>query len=179
MRQQLKAAVERNWLTNITVLATTWQMAPAQIHDIVLASHVLYTIEDIAAFLLKLDRCARRACYIVTRVDPLGAPIADLWRQVWQTEPPPEPSHLDLMNVLFALGIRPSAQLMTLDPAGRFQDLDDAVDFVRRQLFLTDVDEDRDSRIRSSLEATLVPVGSRLTWPTPQQAAIVGWTTPV
>jgi SAM-dependent methyltransferase len=175
MRDELKGAAAKAGVANIDFVMTTWEAAPAQLHDVVLASHVLYAIEDIAPFVLKLDRCARRACYIAIRVDQLGTPMTDLWREVRGMEPPPEPAFPDLLNLLFALGIRPNSRLMTLDPLGRFSDLDDAVDFARRQLFLTTDDSERDERIRRFLADTLVPVGSRLTWPQPQQAAIVWW----
>ncbi|GAC1547902.1 MAG: class I SAM-dependent methyltransferase [Herpetosiphon sp.] len=175
MLAHLEAEAERRGFDNVVVVASAWEEAAVEPHDIVLASHVLYPIAEAVTFLRKLDAATRRVCYITLRVDDMVPQIAPLWHAVWGRERPREPGFLDLYNLLFALGIRPDVQLVPFGSGLGFETLDDAVDHVRQLLFLPPETHEHDGRIRAFLETVLRKGGERLILPNATQAAIVSW----
>ena len=175
MRSHLEAAIDRAHLNNIVVVPTTWEEADVEPHDVVLASNVLYPIAEVVPFVRKLDRYARRAAYVLIRVDQREAPVAPLWQEVWGEPSPPEPGFLDLYNLLFAMGIRANARMMPTRGSMGFASLDDAVEAVRQQLFVRAEQQEHDARIRAYLADTLIRGDGGLDWPHALQYAIVWW----
>ncbi len=175
MRSHLEAAIARAHLNNIVVVPPSWEEAEVEPHDIVLASNVLYPIAEVVPFVRKLDRYAKRAAYVLIRVDQREAPIAPLWQAVWGDPSPPEPGFLDLYNLLFAMGIRANARMMPTRGSMGFASLDDAVEAVRQQLFLRAEQHEHDARIRAYLADTLMASDGGLDWPQALQYAIVWW----
>ncbi len=175
MRGHLEAEAAACGLTNVAVVPTTWEDASVEPHDVVLAAHVLYPIADVVPFIRKLHAAAARVCFVKLRVDQNLPQLAALWREVWGAERPREPGFLDLYNLLFAIGIRAHARLVPFGTGLRFDTLDEAVEHLRRLLFLPDDSREHDRRIRALLETALVREGDRLVLPHAVQAAIVWW----
>lgn len=176
MRERLERGIAEQGVEGIEVIADTWEEARVEPHDVVLCSHVLYPIADVAPFIRKLDEHARRACYLTLRVDQMAPPLGLLWREVWGQERPPEPGLLDLYNLLFGIGIRANARLMPFSGPGPFDDADNAVERLRQLLFLPPDAHEHDDRIRDFVSASMVERDGKLGWPVTQQAAVVWWT---
>ncbi len=176
MRGHLQAEVERRAVTNVVIVPTPWEQTIVEPHDIVLVSHVLYPIADVVPFLRKVNAAARRTCYLTIRVDDMVPQLAPLWHEVWGQERPREPGFLDLYNLLFTLGIRPDVRIVPFGSGLGFGTLDEAVEHVRRLLFVPPDTHGYDARIGAFLDEILVKETNRLTLPNLAQAAIIWWT---
>lgn len=62
----------------LALVAATWEAAAVEPADLVLCAHVLPPIADAAPFLAKLDRHARRRCYVVLRATAFDTPLVGL-----------------------------------------------------------------------------------------------------
>ncbi|GAC1562536.1 MAG: hypothetical protein NVS2B7_36600 [Herpetosiphon sp.] len=175
MRSYLAAEGERRGLRTLQIVPATWEAAVVAPHDIGLAAHVLYPIAEVVPFLQKLDAHARRACFVVTRVDTMLPQLAPLWHAIWGQERPREPAFLDLYNLLFALGFRAEVRLVPFGRALQFDTRDDAISHVRQLLFLPDVADEHTARILGFLETTLIAQDGHLLLPNATQAAVVSW----
>jgi SAM-dependent methyltransferase len=173
----LRAGLQRRGITNVRIVNSTWENANAAPHDVVLAAHVLYTIEAIVPFIEKLARAARRACFVVNRVEGLDNVLEPLWLEVRGAACPREPGFLDLHNLLRSMGIQANAWVQQIGAPSSFATLQDAVGFTRSRLGLSG-DRSRDAVIRTFLLDTLVSAdGGRLIWPKSPDTAIVWWET--
>lgn len=140
-----------------------------------LASHVLYPIADVAPFLRKLDASARRICYIAIRVDQMLPQIAPLWHAIWNSDRPREPGFLDLYNLLWAIGLWAQARLVPFGSGVGFESRAEALDHLRRLLFVLEHDDAPNAHIQAFLDDALVSDGDHLVLPYRAQAAIVWW----
>ncbi len=155
MRAALQQEATTRKLTNITVVPSRWEEAAIEPHDIAFVSSVLYFVADAVPFLDKLDRSARRACYIFHRVEERAAVLGPGWDELAGSRPP-EPGFLDLHNLLFALGIRANTRILRT-PADRwYKNIDEALEDARQLLGGDPTDHADDSRIRDFLAGALV-----------------------
>jgi 2-polyprenyl-3-methyl-5-hydroxy-6-metoxy-1,4-benzoquinol methylase len=175
MRTALAAAVAERKLDNVTVVPSSWEAAEVQPHDLVVCAHVLYFVPDVVPFIEKLDRGARRACYILIRVDQQWSPLRPLWKELFGEEQPPEPGFLDLYPLLFSMGIRPHVRLTKPGGGTTFRDWDDAVAQARDRLELPADDHQYDERIRAFLPTVVAQRDGQLSFPPYQQLAILWW----
>jgi SAM-dependent methyltransferase len=173
MRRHLAERVEAAGLTNVRIVPATWEEAVVEPHDVVLAAHILYPIADIVPFVQKLVANARRAWFLTIRVEPMGAEFAPLWRDIWGTPYPVEPTLLDLYLLLFSLGLRANVRLKPFHGAGETATLEEAVAHARSRLFLPEGASEHDERIRVFLRQHMRQEGDRWRWPGQPQEAIV------
>lgn len=89
---------------NMTVVASTWEEAEVAPADLVLASHVLYAVEDGAGFLAKMNALARVRAFVVLREGQQPHPADRLAGN------PPEPVLGDAVELLRELGLRPEVE---------------------------------------------------------------------
>ena len=172
MREHLDDRVRLAGLRNVHVVPAAWEEATVEPHDVVLAAHVLYPIEDIVPFVEKIVTHARRCWFLAIRVEPMGGELAPLWEEVWSTPYPAEPVFLDLYNLLFSRGLRPHAELKPF--AGtRTVAFEDAVAQAKSRLFLAEDDTRYDERIRSFLTAHMQGDGEQWRWPWRALEAVV------
>ena len=175
MRSALARGVAERKLDNVTIVPGYWQAAEVEPHDVVICAHVLYFVADVVPFIEKLDRAARRACYILIRVDQQWAPLRPLWKEIFGEEQPPEPGFLDLYPLLFSLGIRAHVRLTRPGGGTSFRDWDDAIAQARDRLELPPDDHRHDERIRAFLPTVVDQSGGQLRFPPYQQLAILWW----
>ena len=177
MRRNLEERVQQAGVANLHIVGSTWQAASVAPHDVVLASHILYPIADVVPFIQKLVAHARRAWFLTIRVEPMGGELAPLWQEVWATPYPIEPTFLDLYNLLFALGLRPSVRLRPFAGGGQATgNLDEVIQQVRGRLFLPEDDHQHDQAIRRFLQSNMQERDSQWQWPQQRQEAIVSGT---
>lgn len=173
MTSHLDDRVKAAGCTNVHVVASTWEEAVVEPHDVVLAAHILYPIADIVPFVQKLIAKARRAWFLTIRVEPMGAEFAPLWREIWGTPYPVEPTLLDLYPLLFAIGVQANVRLKPFRGAGEGITLDEAVTQVRGRLFLPSDTDEHDERIRVFLRQHMHQQGGHWRWPGRPQEAII------
>jgi SAM-dependent methyltransferase len=156
MGETLSAEAGKRGIANIRLVPSGWLDADAPAADVVLCAHVLYFTPDVEPFVRKLDVHARRTCLIVLRVDQMQANLAGLFEEIWGEPQAPEPSFIDLYNVLYQTGI--AAEVSIRRGGGgpsRFATLDDAEAMATR--VLSPPDEAARAKIRPYLEAHLQP----------------------
>lgn len=174
MRASLEAALAERGIGNVTVMPGAWEDMDVGPHDVVLCAHVLYFVPDVVPYIEKLDAAARRACYVYLRVDGRETALLPLWQELFAKPFPSEPGFADLYPLLLSLGIRANVRL-TMEGAGGYADLDEALGQARQQLGIGPDRHEQDARIRQFLGEHLVQQGGVLRFPSRSQSAIVWW----
>jgi SAM-dependent methyltransferase len=173
MRAAFEAETKDRGLSNVRLVAGSWEEADVEAHDVAFASHVLYFVPDAVPFIEKLDRAARRACYILHRVEELATALGPAGIEIRGSRPP-EPGFIELYNLLFSMGIRAHATLVRPPFAARFATIDDAMVETRQLMGMFD-DAASDDRIRSALAEALVEGTGGLGYRQNPQMAIIWW----
>lgn len=113
MRALLAQRVAAEGLANVTVVAQGWPTPLPVAVDVAFSSHVLYAVEDAAAFLGAMSRAARRLCLVLLGVRPPSSALEGLWRAVRGSPPRPRlPGALEALNLLWQLGAPAELQLV-------------------------------------------------------------------
>lgn len=175
MRAELARAATGRGVSNLSVVPSRWEAAEVDPHDVVFAANVLYFVPDAVRFIEKLDRSARRACFILHRVEQRAASLLPLWEKIWGQPRPPEPGALDLLNLLYFMGIRANFRLAPLPVPERYASLDEALVEARRLLELASGDLTHDAAMRAFLPGVVVERGGMLEYPPGPQMAIISW----
>ncbi len=159
-------------IDNIQTIQGDWSTAEPGIHDYVLASHSAYTSPDIVGYARKIERHARKACYIVLRVpmhDGVVGELSDRIHGNWHDSP----NFTVGYNALLEAGI--TGHVVMEEPVRHWSDtsLDDALLRAKRHLRLS-VD-DHDEAIMETLQRRLVRRGDEYRWPDGMQSALIWW----
>jgi len=172
----LREDAAKQGLTNIETLEAAWQDADVAPHDIVLCSHVVYPIAEIAPFVRKLCDAALDRVFVYLRVDPMPTDMG-LWAEFYGEPLQPQPTHMDLLNVLAQLEIFADVEVVEHRFSWTFGDLDEAVAQVRNSLCLREDDAAATDKLRALLEERLVrgPDGRLGHQPGSSRSAIISW----
>jgi FkbM family methyltransferase len=176
MREVLLERIASLGVANITVRESAWQDAEVPPHDIAIASHSTYVTADLVAFAQKMDRHARRTCYLALRVPAHDGIIGELSQRIWGRWHD-SPNFIVGYNLLLSAGFYASA-LVEPKPVRYWKDptLEDAVARARRHLHLRD--SAHDAVIRESLTRRLVLREGMYHWPDAMRSALVWWDKP-
>lgn len=175
LRGHLEERLVTAGLTNVEVIAADWLGAPERGADLVLCSHVVYAIAEIEPFLRKLDREAQRSVVMACRVGQFRGP-AELWLELYGTERVPEPTFIELYNVLYQLGLVAEVRLNRFTSRWVYTHPDEAVAEQRDRL-LIQPGSPLETQLQHALQRRLIQQPDGLwTWPSPPtQAAILSW----
>jgi SAM-dependent methyltransferase len=162
-------------LNNISYVQTTWQEAPDNLQaDIVICSHVVYPIRDIEPFLLKLQKATLQACYIYARASHIDALTADLWRHFHHDERCLPPGYINVLDILYEMGIFANVEIVSLPHSLRYPSLDVAVTEMTEQLILAE-DEKTRVELRRLLYEWLVEIDGVLVPPLQNMVSAIIW----
>jgi SAM-dependent methyltransferase len=151
----LREEVVAQRLKNVDTVAAEWLQADVEPADVVLCSHVLYPIADVAPFIRKLTAFAKQRVFVYLRVDPLPTDFG-LWSEFYGEPLQLQPAHLDLLNVLAQLEIAANVAIVEHRFSWTFATIDEAVDQVRNSLCLRDDDDGATEKLRALLAARFV-----------------------
>jgi SAM-dependent methyltransferase len=171
----VREATERR-VANVRLISGDWLSTDAPAADVALCSHVLYFTPDAVPFLRKLNAHARRECMVVIRVDQGGAGLMPLYQQVCGEAQAPEPTFIELYNLLYALGIVANVEVVEgRHSSSEFESVDQAEASVAQAM--APATEDARAKIRPYLEANLVPGpdGLLVIKGFPRRVAVVSW----
>jgi hypothetical protein len=112
MRVELERRVQEEQLGNVEVLGARWPMAGGPRGDLVFSSHVLYGIDDVAAFLAAMEAASFRSCALLLGLKAPSSALDPLRRHLDGTEPAPRPAALEALNVLHQLGMQAELALV-------------------------------------------------------------------
>lgn len=164
-------------LSNLTAVRTRWEDAPVDLRaDIVICSHVLYPILDIAPFLQKLHAAAEQACYLYLRATQIDMLTTPLWQHFHGDERQQAPGYIHALDVLYELEIYANVEVVTAPFSLKYPTLQDAEDELVEQLILTD-DEQTRRELRALLTSWLIEENDH-TWHSPTSefvSAILWW----
>ena len=143
-----------------------------------LCAHVLYFTPDVVPFVRKLHEHALRECMVVIRVDQAGSGTGPLYEELHGEPVAPEPSFIDLYNLLYQLGIVADVRIAEgRNSMSSFASIDQAEASVTQSL--APADEAARAKIRPFLEANLIagPEGELVFKGAQRRVAIVSWRT--
>jgi SAM-dependent methyltransferase len=155
----LREDVASKGLTNIDVVEGTWPNAAERIPqvDVVTSAHVLYPIEDVAAFLRALDAKASRYCFLNLMVRQPWFDSIELWEAVHGEPRVPQPTYIDAVNVLHQLGCYANIEVFWVEQRRGFDSLEDAFERFAESVAVGDDPEQR-RRLNEALAARLEPM---------------------
>ena len=112
----LKEEAAKAEISNVTLIEGRWQDVEPPSADVVLCWNVLNYVEDIGAFMKKVDAHAReRVLVVLHEVSPM-AQAYPFWRRVHGGEPARSPGLAELLAVLWELDIHPDLQMLPPRP---------------------------------------------------------------
>lgn len=114
MAAALQDEARRADISNIELVAATWETAEVALADVVICSNVLYFVMDIAPFLQKLATHTRRVCAIALRTGQFPWEEPEVYAAIGHRPPPPAPTFIDAYNVLHQLGLLADAEIVPL-----------------------------------------------------------------
>lgn len=165
-------------LNNIITVQSRWEDAPTDLRaDIVICSHVLYPILDVAPFLKKLHAAAQ-TCYLYLRATQIDTLTAPFWQHFHGDERRQAPEYIHALDVLYELGIYANVEVVTAPFTLKFPTLQDAEDELLEQLILAD-DAHTRQELNTLLKGWLIEDDDH-TWHSPPQnfvSAILWWPT--
>lgn len=179
MRGYLEADLKQQGLANVEVVAARWEEVVVAPADVVLCSHVVYTVTDIRGFLEKLQAHTKGHCFMVIRTRERDAHLRDLWREVHGEELSAEPGFMPLYNaVRQCLGVVANAEAIPFRtgraPLAAFESVEEAVASIRGQLYVRE-GTPQERVVREYVRARLVEREDRLVLPGPSIGAAVLW----
>ena len=165
-------------IENVSIVESSWLDADVEPADVALCSHVVYVIEDIGAFVRKMDRHARRlAMAVVFEASPLSQ-VYGLWERVHGETRHALPSLPHFLPVLDELGIQPQVTELDPQPPRTFSSIQEAREAVARWLYITP-ETDAMTRLEHALQEALREENGawQLEGARPSRPNIVSWET--
>jgi hypothetical protein len=105
-------------ITNFRVIASDWLTSAPPVGTVALVNHVPYLTREIVPFLEKLEQVGRRRVLITVNSPPPPSWHRVLYHLVHGETEEVVPGHVELVNVLWELGILPDIRILPLH-AGR------------------------------------------------------------
>jgi 2-polyprenyl-3-methyl-5-hydroxy-6-metoxy-1,4-benzoquinol methylase len=176
MGETLRHLAAEAGIENVTIVAGPWEGAEVEPADIVLSAHVIYSIEDIGSFVMKLAAHARQQVCMPTFMRPPRARYAPFWPWVHGEDKQELPGAAELMQVLWDLDIYPNLEMYAPIPFRPFKDWQRALDALRPRLFVTP-DTEQDARLQQSMRELLIetPAGYVIKGIPPGRLALISW----
>ncbi len=177
MLRFLREDIESQKLANVDVIEGGWPdtAADAPEVDVIISSHVLYPIEDIGSFLRAFDGQARRLCFLHLMTWQPWFDQIQLWEAVHGEARRPQPTYIDVVNVLRQLGCFANVEIAWTEMLRSFDDIDDAMDRFAESLAVGE-DEERSTKLREGLLQQLTPMDDgRLAFPNRRYPLATVW----
>ncbi len=170
----LRENVAAAGIANLSVIQGRWEDTEVEPHDVALCSHSMYTSPDLAGFIQKMQRTAKRLCVLLLRVPSHDGVIGKLSQMVygqWHDSP----NFVIAYNILLEMGIYANV-LMEPRVVRHWVDdtLEQAFDRAKKHLYLEDSSE-HDTFIREELQRSLTRGKDGLVWPDGIRSALVWW----
>jgi len=159
-------------VTNIQTVRGDWATVEVEPHDYALSSHAAYSCPDIVAYARKMERSARKACYMVMRVPRHDGIIGELSCCIHGTFHD-SPNFIVGYNALLQAGI---AGHVIMEERGRHwhnETPEDALARCKRHLHLGS--DERDGMIMDTLKKHLTFRDGEYWWPDWMRSAMIWW----
>ncbi len=147
MAHAFREEADAHHIRNVTLLQSTWEDAQTDPADIVLCSHVIYTVRHIDKFIEKLTAHATERVLVILHWDPPQHRAYRLWPDVHGEERIPLPAAPQLLEVLDEMHVSYNVEDLPTPEFHGFQSPDEAWRQTRGMLFLTEGSK-KDRRLR-------------------------------
>jgi SAM-dependent methyltransferase len=157
---------------NIETLLGDWATVELEPHDHVLSSHAAYVSRDIVGYVRKMERLARKTCFVVLRVPRHDGVIGELSRRIhgfWHDSP----NFVVGYNALLQAGISGHVIMEEQGRCWHDETREDALDRVKRHLRLSS--EEHDALILDVLDERLEFRDGEYHWPDWRRSALIWW----
>lgn len=179
MVEQLRSLIDERKLSNVRLVQATWDEAEVASANIVLCSHVMYTVTPVAPFVEKMiEKATARVIALLNERQPV-ANYFPLWPYVHGEERIQLPAAAEFVALLRAWGIEPEVQPLPPITFNRFPDKDAAFRASAHRLFV-DPHSEKGEVLRRTLDEVLEPSedgGLRFRWSTSNVPYVVTWKT--
>ncbi len=160
-------------LHNVDIVSQTWEESSPAVYDQVICAHGMYGSPDLAAFVRKMERCARKRCYLAVRLTPADGIMAELSLKISGCRHD-SPNAIIVYNALYTLGIYANV-LVEEDTAHWINaSLEDAIQRAKKHLRL-ETSGAYDELIASTLKRRLSFSEGVYSWPDGMRSALLWW----
>ncbi len=135
MCRVLREAAEEFDVKNVDVVEAGWLDADVPKADVAICVHVLYVIQEIEAFVRKLEQHADQVMVVMYQAPPQSQ-IYPMWEPVHGVPRLPLPSLPEFLDVLEELGIKPGVQVVHTERNRGFESLEVAKEQLARRLYV-------------------------------------------
>ena len=174
MAEMLKENLKNGRLRNVEILAQTWEDATPSMHDIVVCAHGMYASEDLAAFVRKMERYARKTCYMAVRIPPADGILSELSLKIHGCRHD-SPDGVIAYNALYTVGIHTNVLVENTIVNWVNKTVEDAFVRAKRHLRLDTFERAYDDLIYSTLQRRLTFSDGVYTWPDGMRSALLWW----
>ena len=165
---------------SVSVVESDWASAEVEAADVILCSHVIYVIEDIGAFVRKINGHSRRLVLMVVFRAAPQSQIYQLWEQVHGEYRHPLPSLPHFTPVLDEMGISYEVEELPPDAARGFDSEEEARSMIAQRLYVSP-GSDAETKLSAILDDSLRQEADgiwRIEGSQPLQTCIVSWQPP-
>jgi 2-polyprenyl-3-methyl-5-hydroxy-6-metoxy-1,4-benzoquinol methylase len=175
MIEVMRESLAAENITNVSILQGSWPHVSVEPHDFSLCSHAMYGSPDLRAFVLKMDACTRRTCFLLLRAPSLDGVRAEAARHIWG-QPLDSPNFTIAYNILIQAGIYANVLMENtgLWKSRTSSSLEDALSSMKRFLGLNDSSE-HDEYLMELLRRRLTWKDGQYVWPPEVRSALVYW----
>jgi 2-polyprenyl-3-methyl-5-hydroxy-6-metoxy-1,4-benzoquinol methylase len=169
----LRQNIDASGRDNIETIAAKWEEASVQTHDIVVCAHAMYSSPDLADFVRKMERLARKRCYLAMRLLQADSILGELSLAIYGRRHD-SANAIVAYNALFSMGIY--ANVIIEEGIYRWENASLEEAFLRAKRHLRLETEMRfDSLIRDTLQRRLVYQTNTYIWPDGMRSALLWW----
>lgn len=160
-------------LNNIQIVPAPWGEASIEPHDVIVCVHAMYASQDFAAFVRKMERQARKRCYLAVRFPPHNGIISELSLSIYGHRYD-SPNAIIAYNALYSMGIY--ANVLVEDDIYHWVNstFEEALARAKRHLRL-ESSAAYDELIRDTLACRLSHVNNSYRWPDGMRSALLWW----
>jgi len=173
MADMLRENLGRAGLGNVEILSQTWEDASPAIHDHVICSHGMYGSPDLATFVRKMERSARKNCYLAVRLPPADGIIGELSLKIRGFRHD-SPDAVIAFNALYSMGIYANVLVENTMVNWVNDSLEDAFHRAKKHLRLS-TSGAYDELITSTLNQRLKFSDGVYLWPDGMRSALLWW----
>ncbi|OPY91047.1 MAG: 16S ribosomal RNA methyltransferase KsgA/Dim1 family protein [Syntrophus sp. PtaU1.Bin208] len=173
MANMLRENLDNAGLRNVDILTQSWEEASPPMHDRIICAHGMYGSPDLAAFVRKMESCARKNCCLAVRLPPADGILGELSLKINGCRHD-SPDAVVAYNALYNMGIYANVLVEEVMAHWSNASLEDAVRRAKKHLNLG-YREDYDELISSTLERRLRFSNGVYTWPDGMRSALLWW----
>ncbi|MBI4188710.1 MAG: class I SAM-dependent methyltransferase [Chloroflexi bacterium] len=173
MQDMLRQSITAARLSNIQIVAATWQEAAVEPHDVVICAHAMNASPEFAGFVHKMENHARERCYIALHIPPHDGIINELCLAI-SGRRYDSPNAIVAYNALYELGIYANVLVEEGIALWENDTIDEAFARAKRHLRL-ESSTAHDELIRNTLVRRLTLKNDKYIWPDGMRSVLFWW----